>query len=239
METYQFFGKIHPERAQISVFSQLGFEHLTTAASGRADVSIILNQLMVTIYSDTIWDIYTLRNIVLNIVNSDLTAIGYLKGYAYDVEVTRALNALRGLDEVFGIDVPCIALPRKDVALDTELDALRLTLGSRHGMYINRCFADLTFALRHADDTAFYCYRAIEALRRHCAASNGIEDNNRAVQWRKFREVANVDEGEVRNISEAAKDVRHAGFANFDSEGRAKILTQTWAIVDRYLAANR
>ena len=109
MEPYLFQGVVLPERAQLSLQFALGFSRITSGVIGVAKVSIVLNQVAVWIESDHEWDIVDLRNVVKNLVRSHLDMVGYLKGHAYDFEVTRVLNQSRGVDYVFGIDIP---LPR-------------------------------------------------------------------------------------------------------------------------------
>jgi hypothetical protein len=106
-------------------------------------------------------------------------------------------------------------------------------------MYMTRCFTDLTLAMRHSDDTPFYCYRAIEALRHHHAATHRLKDADRAEQWQAFRDFSGVGENEIRFIATAAKDLRHGGLASCGDADRAEILKSTWAIVDRYLSVCR
>src|ERR1700743_3706066 len=108
MEPYLFYGKVLPERAQISLNFSLDFSHISSGNTGRAEVRIILNQVSVVVHVKEKWDIFDLRNLVKNIVQSNLAMVGYLKGLAYDLEITRVLNPACGVDYVFGIDIPCI-----------------------------------------------------------------------------------------------------------------------------------
>jgi hypothetical protein len=88
--------------------------------------------------------------------------------------------------------------------------------------------------MKHADDTGFYCYRAIESLRHHCAAVNGLSDADKSDQWEKFREVSGCSEETLRAIKAAADPLRHGEVSGIDSEDRAKLFTSTWDVVDRY-----
>jgi len=98
-------------------------------------------------------------------------------------------------------------------------------------------FGDLASAMKHADDTGFYCYRAIESLRQHCSAAHGLAASEKAKQWQKFRDVAGCDEQTLRAIKAAADPLRHGGVVGSNSEDRATLFTSTWGIVDAYLAA--
>jgi len=58
MTPYIFTGKVLPERAQISTNFELSFIHETSGIEAKAKGSIILNQILITIYSK-IHGIYT------------------------------------------------------------------------------------------------------------------------------------------------------------------------------------
>lgn len=234
MEPYLFHGVVRPERAQLSLSFELGFTHVSSRVAGVARVSIVLNQVAVWIESDHEWDIFDLRNVVKNLVQGQLDMIGFIKGYAYDLEVTRALNQTRGVNLVFGIDIPCLRERGKNIDLDAELIKLRNKMIGPNGVYLNRCFNDLVSAMKHADDTGFYCYRAIESLRHHCAAIYGLSSTEKSTQWKKFREVTGCDEDTLRSTKESADPLRHGENTGITSDNRGALLMSTWDVVDAY-----
>ena len=235
MQPYIFQGIVLPERAQLSLQFSLGFEHLSSGMEATARVSIILNQVIVWIDTDHDWNVFDLRNVVANIVQGHLQMVGYLKGFAYDFELTRVINQDTATDYVFGIDIPCLAERGKNVDLTEALTKLREKTIGKNGIYLNRCFSDLASAMKHADDTGFYCYRAIEALRHHCAAANSLADASKAAQWQKFREVAGCEEDTLREIKAAADPLRHGQVVGSTSADRERLFTITWNTVDGYL----
>ena len=235
MEPYLFQGIVLPERAQLSLQFGLKFSHAALGVNAEAKVSIVLNQVAVWVESEHDWDIFDLRNVVKNIVQSHLAMVGYLKGYAYEFQISRVLNQDRGIDYVFGIDIPCLVERGKSIDLQEALLKLRdKTLGP-NGMFLHRCFSDLASSMKHADDTGFYCYRAIESLRHHCAAVHGLSTAEKSTQWEKFREVSRCDEQTLRAIKAAADPLRHGGVSGASSDDRAKLFTSTWDVVDGYL----
>jgi len=236
MEPYLFYGKILPERAPISLSFGLGFSHFTSGSTGKAEVSIVLNQLSITVHTEKDWNIFDLRNVVRHLVQTHLAMIGYLKGYAYDLEITRVLNSALGIDYVFGIDIPVIAKTRESVDLTSELEKLKEKTLGRNGMFLNRCFNDLVSAMKDADDTDFYCYRAVEALRHHCSAVHSLSGSEKKIQWDKFREVSKIDEPTIRKLVTAAETVRHGGVSAVTDQDREELFKTTWHIVDSYLA---
>ena len=92
MITYLFEGVVLPERAQISLNFGMAFEHLTTETQATARISIVLNQIAIWIDSKIEWNIFDLRNVVKNIVLNEIAIVGYLRGYAYEVEIRRILQ---------------------------------------------------------------------------------------------------------------------------------------------------
>lgn len=224
-----------PERAQLSLHFTVRFSHIASGFDGVAKVSIILNQVAVRIESEHDWDIFDLRNVVNNIVRNRLAMVGYLMGYAYDLEVTRVLNQSREIDYVFGIDIPCIAERGKVTDLQNALiKLLNKTIGE-NGVFLNRCFADLVSAMKCADDTGFYCYRAIESLRHHCASVHGLSGAEKSKQWEKFREVSRCEEDTLRAIKTSADPLRHGEASGVNAEDRTRLFTNTWNIVDGYI----
>jgi hypothetical protein len=244
MEQYIFLGRILPERAQLSFEYGLKFKHIASGRPAQAKVNVILNQLVVYVDSEAEWDIHDLRNIVKSIISNELAMIGYLKGYAYDLEVTRVLNRSREIDRVFGIDIPCLAKQGESIELNSAMTKLHEKTVGALGVFLHRCFNDLAAAMKHADDTGFYCYRAIGSLRHHCAGFHGLSADDNATQWKKFREVSRNDEQTIFTIKDeqtiftikkAADPLRHGGVAGMTSDEREKLLTMTWEVVDRYL----
>lgn len=235
MQTYLFYGVVLPERAQLSLQLSVQFTHVTSGISGKADVSIVLNQVAVWVDTDTEWDIFDLRNTIRNLLQNELAIIGYLEGYAYDLEIARILNRTLGVDYVFGIDIPCIADRNKSINKIERLSLIRQKSSGPEGVLLHRCFNDLMMAMKAPDDTGFYCYRAIESLRQHCILKFNIPGDKKLEQWRKLQDIAQCDEATIRNIKCAADSVRHGNYSSITSNEREYLFTKTWDIVDSYI----
>ncbi|WP_350568946.1 hypothetical protein [Pseudomonas sp. H26/SER47-MNA-CIBAN-0231] len=236
MDTYLFSGAILPERAQLQLQNAHRFTHLSSGVTGSIHISVLCNQLAVWVTSEGHdWDIFDLRNIVKTSVQNQIAMVGYLVGYAYDVEITRVLCPVKGIDHVFGIDIPCLASRNIGLDLQPALATLERKSYGPNGMFLHRCFTDLCFAMKHADDTGFYCYRAIESLFHHCAAVHGLSQSSKPVRWAKFREVSSCDEATLYLIKEAADPLRHGEVTSCGDENRVQLFTSTWDVVDGYL----
>lgn len=234
MHSYLFTGKVLPERAQMS-FAIQGIRLQIKDDEIGIDASIILNQVAVQIHSTREWDILDLRNIVKTFLLNQLAAVGYLKGYAYDLEVTRVFAPGLSIDYVFGIDIPCLAQRGKAVDLNTALPGIIRKASGPDGIFINRCLNDLALSMKHADDTAFYCYRAIESLKRHCAIRAELQSANAAKQWEKFRQIAGCNRASIDFVKSYADPLRHGDPRDLTSDERGMIFKKTWDIVENYL----
>jgi hypothetical protein len=102
-------------------------------------------------------------------------------------------------------------------------------------MLLHRCFNDLISSMRHADDTGFYCYRAIESLCHHCAVVHGLSTGKKDKKWQKFREISGCSEQTIRAINAAANPIRHGEVLGITSDEREKLFNMTWDVVDGYL----
>lgn len=238
MTQYFFEGVIYPERAHLSIPKySLSFLHPTSKLTAEVAVSVILNHAAVWVDTQAEWDIYDLRNIILTILQYELSVIGYLKGLAYSVEVRRVINLERNVDYVFGIDMPCIAERNKAINLDSAIPEMRKKLGGALGVYVHRCLTGLNDAMKEPNDTGFFCYRAIESLRHHCAAKFNLDPQDKSEHWKKFREMAKCDEATLRTIKESGDALRHGDVSSVTSADRAKLLKTTWDVVEAYLSA--
>ena len=235
METYLFQGIVYPQRAPITIAFKQGLQHLGSGRLVSADVSILLNQITVWIESEDKWDVFDLRNLVRNLVQNNLGIFGYLTGLAYDLEITRVICRSRSIDQVFGIDIPCISERNSKIDVNERLASILPKIDGMEGVLFNRCFNDLNMAMKSAEDTGFYCYRAIESLRQHCRLKFDFPEEDRSGQWQKLREIANTDEATIRKIKSAADTVRHGGHLHVTSENRADLFNLTWGIVDAYI----
>ena len=237
MSTYLFQGLVHPERAQISLQCSFEFTHFTTSEQATARISIVLNQVAVWVDTNIVWDIHDLRNVVKAMVSHELEVVGFIKGLAYDVEIRRVLNPEHEVDYVFGVEIPCIADRNKGIDLSARASEIRSKTNGDEGVFLHRCFADLVSAMKNADDTGFYCYRAVESLRQHCIVKFDLDPAKKDEQWAKVRKLSGCTEEVLREIKTAADAARHGEVVKITSEQRQRLFLITWDVVDGYLAS--
>jgi len=230
---YIFKGVVLPERASITIGPlRSKFFHPTTGNVGECKLNIVLNQITAWIYSEADWDIYDLRNIVEQMVLDILSIIGFLKGYAYDVDIRQVLNEDKEIDYVFGIDIPCLEDRNRAIDVGSKLREMLPQLAGDGGMFIKRCLNDLTMAMKRPGDTGFYCFRAIETLRQYC--KNHYNLVSEADQWQQLSKITGYGKDYMEVVREFARPSRHGDAMPITSQDREKIFMKTWDIVEAF-----
>lgn len=231
---YIIKGIVHPERAQISLGPiQFEFLHPSTGDRAKTALNIVLNQVTVLVRSDVEWDIFDLRNVAKQLVADQLAMVGYIKGYAYEIEIRQVLNTEKGIDYVYGIDIPCIGERNKEKDINVEVPKIMAHWGGENGIFVRRCLNDLIMAMKHSDDTAFYCFRALESLKHYCRVRFKIDSESG--QWKKLSEITGTGKGDIEFIRDKAFPARHGDVVGITSDERAKMFLKTWDIVDAFL----
>lgn len=232
---YHLTGAVLPQRAQISFGHSTKFPFLLSGSEGDAtiNVSVVFNQVAVWVKSEFEWDILDLRNEVSTIIRHQLAIAGFLLGYAYNLEITRVTSADGIIDHVYGIDIPCLVKKMEGKFSSEAFTELILKASGPKGFILHRCFTDLTLAMQHAGDTAFYCYRAIESLRQHWGAVNDVLE--KSAQWEGFRKFLEIGKDVIDPVRIAAEGVRHGQLIPITDQQRAEIFIRTWDLVEDYL----
>ena len=234
MTPYIFKGLIRPERAHLS-FGPRSFQFLHTGSKSKAEgrFNIVLNQLTVWIYTEDDWDLYDLKNAVVEAVNDSVSVIGFLKGYAYEINIIQVLNDGKKIDFVFGIDIPCISERNKNVNLKESLLKILNKTSEEYGVFLHRAINDLIMAMKHPQDTGFYCFRAIESLKHYCRDRYNLQTE--AEQWGKVNSITGYDKEYIKIVREFALPTRHGDILPITSKNRDKIFIKTWDVIESFI----
>lgn len=225
-----FSGVVLPERAPLSV-SEVGSQVIGHDGKVYAmmKLNISHNQITVVVDSDEP-NIYTLRNIVRSEAEYVTNVAGFLLGYGYDIEITKAFGDGLSPTHIFGIDIPVLAERVNGRDVSVLLNGI-YTLGfGVDAIYLRRCLADLSFSIKRPDDTAFYCYRALESLRQ----SFGAELTD-AEQWTAMGKEVGSSKEEMEFLRSHAFPARHGIPKPISDEERKKMFLYTWNVVERYV----
>lgn len=232
MRRLTFTGTIRPERAVLSIGK---IAHEIQLASGNKCVVMFdayNNQLTAVVECDYKEDIYTLRNVVKSTVELVTDIIGFIRGYAYDVEVVKVVSEDLSLSHVFGIDIPALAERNKGVEPEAVNHVYPLCMDTE-GMYLKRALSDLAMAMRHADDTAFYCFRAIESLKQFFAYRTGRATDKE--QWTAMAAALGDYKDAIEPIRTRAFPARHGIPPPTTDEERKNMFFTAWEIVEAFV----
>jgi hypothetical protein len=229
-------GIVLPERAKLDElnWSVTG----TLLGDGKvysASVSVICNQVAIWFESELEFSVLELKHLAEYVVGNQLFALSYIIGCVFDFQVTRVINRSKGVDYVYGIENSAI-FGRKDIGdLNLYLERLRARQIGINGTLIHRCLSDLSSAMRYREDTAFYCYRAIESLKQHYCAEKNILSRDDKKAWELFREGNGFSEAQLKWFAQHAMNSRHGKVSVISSEDNDDLLRRTWDVVDTYL----
>ncbi len=224
---YIFFGKVQPERATLTISdisAEVGADD--SPFKGTVKVSIKLSQVVVELDTDMKLSTVDLRNTVENFVYTMVDVYGYLKGYAYSVELHSVYIPETQENEVFGIDVIKITEDEKNRPLNYH-DTLLLAL-KHPKLYM--VLKDLRDAIKRPFDTFFHCRRATETIMQHFMTSG-----NKAKGWKDTIRILGLNEADVNEIKNSGGGQRHGEYKSVLGEKRVDIMMKTWKVVDKFV----
>jgi hypothetical protein len=225
-----FSGIVLPERAALSVSefnSQIsGFGGNQSAT---LKLNIYLNQITAVVDTGEA-DILTVRNLVRSEAEFVTSLAGFLMGNGYDIEITKAFGESLAPTQVFGIDIPVLAERTKGRDLNALVNSIVPLCFGKNAIFLRRCLTDLSFAIKRLEDTAFYCFRAIESLRQ----SFGSQATE-AEQWKAMGQAVGSSKDDMEHLRDHAFPARHGIPSYVSDEDRQKLFLYTWAIVEKYI----
>jgi hypothetical protein len=82
-------GTVRPERAILTIHNVENELQGPDGKNHKVRFNVYNNQITALIESENDEDLYTLRNIVRSVLELVTDVVGFLKGYAYDVEIVK------------------------------------------------------------------------------------------------------------------------------------------------------
>jgi hypothetical protein len=233
MKKLFFSGIIHPERLGLTIGTieqDLGSDG---KIHGRMKVSISNGQLTAFIeWDNESEDVFTLRNIVQATVEPVVNIASFLKGYAFNVDVVRVFDEGLNQSLVFNNEIPALVERNQKREL-TEVKFIYPLCCGPDGLYLRRCLNDLNLAIKHPDDTGFYCYRALESLKQFFGELSGEKDDRK--QWKAMADALGGKEEDTKLTRDHALPARHGVPNPITDEERREIFLHTWTIVERFI----
>lgn len=239
MSVHILTGRVLPERATIDI-GQLRFQIVETSDVSQGDLSveIVHSQIFAKFTTaGAVANIFTLRNIVEDAVRALLDIVGYVHGYGYDADIVQYIPPEEAgtSSYVFGINIPAIADSCTQAGV--SVDAVLAAVAKQNGYYVRQALADVREAIKNPNNTAFFCYRAIEALKNGYGHNRGESVNSDAA-WERFRNHYALSKDTIMQIKSFADPIRHGNYAEtppMSDSDRATIFKDTWNIINQYV----
>lgn len=233
MKRLYFSGQILPERAPLTV-SEIRSQVVSSDGSLVAAIALNIYNNQVTAFVDTDEpDIYTVRNLVRSEVEFVTSVAGFLAGYGYDVEITKGFSDDLKQTRVFGIDIATLVERQQGINFNEAINAIFPLCYGEYAVFLRRCLADLSFAIKRLDDTAFYCFRAIESLRQSFGLEQGLTDEKQ--QWAAMTAATGKTKDDVEPLRSHAFPGRHGVPRPLSDDERKRLFLITWDVVESYI----
>ena len=233
MKRFYFSGLVLPERAPLTV-SEIRSQVVTDDGSVIASIALNIYNNQITAFVDTDEpDIFTVRNLVRSEVEFATSVAGFLAGYGYEVKITKGFSDDIQITQVFGIDIGALVERQQGVNFNEAINAIFPLCYGEHAIFLRRCLTDLSFAIKRLDDTAFYCFRAIESLRQ----SFGFEQNHtdEKQQWAAMAAATGKTKEDIEPLRSHAFPARHGIPRPLSDDERKKLFLLTWEVVESYI----
>jgi len=236
LKKYVFFGKILPERTNVSIFPLgIGIDFPDSNIKGTIKFSVQLSQIYAEFISEKEVDnIATLKNYIEKAIRAPIDTLGYVLGCGYDVEITSVITD-SGNQIVWGVGISDNIEEFKKKRPKDFPEIVKL-YSDKNGQYLQRCFSNLREAIRNSEDAGFFCYRGIESLAQFFADKHNLDKEKQKKEvWTKFRESLGIQRDKIDFIQKFSDPVRHGDTVYISSENMKIILETTWEIVDKYI----
>lgn len=233
MKRFYVSGIVRPERAMIRL-SEMVCQLLSD--TGRPAMTIkfrVLNNQVTAIVDTDEQCVLTIRNQVRHFVETSLGVVGFLTGYSYELEISKIHDDEMTVNYVYGIGIPVLERRQKDIELSVALSSVWPLCFGSHGVFLRRCFIDLSLAMRHLDDTGFYCFRALESLRQYFGAKHALQDDRK--QWEQMATALGVSKGDDAIVRKYGNAARHGVPLYLSDNERQEVFACTWRLIDRFL----
>ncbi|MHB8744776.1 MAG: hypothetical protein ACYC9L_16920 [Sulfuricaulis sp.] len=241
--TYCLSGKVLPERAVVNLpltVKVVASPEGSMPSGWEVVVSTVRSQLAVTLTTpEPIDDLDEMRERMEGIARFCIDTLGFLLACGYDIELTQVVGIDPLTHNVFGVDVQGVRNREQytDGEILTRFQSI-LGVAPHKQQPLRRALVDFREAIRSHEDTAFFCFRAMEDLRQRFVSG---EDDDPKKTWREMARIMAVPEDTVnyvwKELRPAAMSVRHGAAIKLDRASRTKMLKVTWDLVDRIISA--
>lgn len=236
---YALSGKVLPERANVSLPKPVVINILpgrTIPEGSQVFITVLCSQISIVVHSrGEIEDLQALAHECESMCRMIIDSLGFLLTCGYDIEVTQVSGA-GGLHVVYGVQPADLRpIPFADHNFQETFERL-VSVRKAYQLACRRALADYREAIRSFEDTAFFCYRAVEDLRQ-IFVENGR--SNEARTWERFWNALPVLEDARTYVWDVVRPLatgnRHGEGAHITRQQRLEMLEKTSKIIAAFV----
>jgi len=179
----------------------------------------------------------TLRNYIDDAIRLVVDIYCYVKSYNYEVEIIKVECLELKIDYTF--DVQGEKNIHKDKKqTDDEFTNLIMFFSMRSNLdFLRHALTDFRRSIKYPAETATFCFRAIETIRRFYFDDMDINDESkrRKKGWELFREALDFDRYFFKDIERFALPNRHGEYPAITYPERETIMNKTRRIIDAFI----
>ncbi|MCY3506529.1 MAG: hypothetical protein OXH12_09455 [Chloroflexi bacterium] len=257
MPAYTFLGTVLRARSPITLarvhegnLNPIGLTCVTTDGTLRFDASIrvVASHVEVVVHNAYGDEPATVGNYVDRVVRSLLDAHGYVQGEAYELHIGQyidhgklesdegwvkpftvgALGVGKTVGTTFNDLVDLVILQDPAALADQDV--------ARASACLSQALGDIREAIRNPHDTAVFCFRATEDIRRYYADD---ADTSPRPSWTRMGRALRIEQSFTAEVASARKRQAHGEGQTLSGEQRTEFVSRARAVVDRFVVSAR
>jgi hypothetical protein len=247
MHKYILKGKLQPEERIVDLNIQAisSFKHVEWDIEGRLEMTVTGSYIKLVFLSQddystgTPVNFETLHNVLIEWVRFCINAYGYTNSFYLDVYLLDIACEELNTSWNFGIKAEYNIDRSNEEQVEEFQKIFRLVSGTEYSSlsWIKDVFFDFYLATKYAAQTAQYCFRAIEIIRRSFYEdfSTANEKTRRFAGWKKLLNDLGYTEDDFKLIKQYGVPNRHGEYPAINYETREKIMNFTRGVIDRFI----
>ena len=223
-------GKVLPERQPFPNFEYYAdIKSTDVGLDFKLKIEVIKSQIDFQVLSQNeITDIPLLKNVVHDFFLLVVNIEGYIHGCFYDVDIYEGYDVNQNKKGTFFTTLQDLEDDSSNRSIKDFREIINVFSDTKYN-YLRFALNDLGLVIKHPKDNTFYCYRAIESLRKF------FDENNAEKGWELFTNNLNISKATKDSIKKFANEPRHGGFKSSSSTETAYVTKTTWKIMDRFI----
>ena len=238
LRSYVFNGRVHPERYEIGI---AGFPELTFAHSdgtwSKYRFQLIASQMAVQVQTNSDMSLLDLKGRVNEAARIAVDVLGYVIAAGLEVEIVTCVDH-HGMLHVFNTAFDGLRAEAGPERNEREQQLVnQLASQSISNIAVRQALVDFRHAIREPADTAFNCYRAVEAIRQTFVSDSSDVKAAREVSWQRLRDMTGVRRPELNWLRDLATPRRHGEVINLSHYDRERALRIVRRVIEGYCAS--